>query len=197
MVELTEIDDVGPSRAEDLQEAGYDDAEDVADADPDDLDGLFGTTSGDALVSNAQDATSLGDDVEVVEEVEEEIKAGPVDDEDEEVEDPAKTETHTLEPGFSTDQEHHLTAALVNQEISARQSNNAGRKEAAHDAIEQVRDGEPYEFTLEQLSLAYTGSNQLEAEYRGTRGLSQLVSEIRGVRDVFQDARKRNWPDNE
>lgn len=193
MVELTEIDDVGPSRADDLQEAGYDEAEDVADADPDDLDGMFGTTSGDALVSNAQDATSLGDEVvdEVVEEVVEESEDEGAD------EDPAKTETHTLEPGFSTDQEHHLMAALVNQEISARQSNNAGRKEAAHDAIEQVRDGEPYEFTLEQLSLAYTGSNQLEAEYRGTRGLSPLVGEIRGVRDVFQNARQRNWPDSE
>lgn len=177
MTQLTEIDEVGPSRADDLEEAGYKTAESVADADPDELDGMFGTASGEELVSNAQDATEESD----------------TDDTD----DPAKTETFTLEPGFDDTQEYHLIAALVNQEISARQTNDPDRLEAVQGALAEVRAGEPYELTLQQLSLGYTGINQLESEYRGTRGLADFVGGIREIRNVFQSARQENWPDNE
>lgn len=192
MTELTEIDEVGPSRAEDLEEAGYETAEAVADADTEDVDGLFGTTSGQTLVENAQDATTLGDDVP--DDVEEEAAD---ESEEDETTDPAKEETFTLEPDFDDTQEYHLIAALVNQEIAARRTNNSDRLEAVQGALAEVRAGEPYELTLQQLSLGYTGINQLESEYRGTRGLADFVGGIREVRNVFQSARQENWPDSE
>lgn len=191
VTDLTDIDDVGPSRAEDLEDEGYETAEAVADADPAELDDVFGTTSGENLVSNAQDATALGDDVAVVEE------EADAESEDESTDDPAKTQTFTLEPGFDDTQEYHLIAALVNQEIAARRTNNPDRLEAVQGALAEVRAGEPYELTLQQLSLGYTGINQLESEYRGTRGLADFVGGIREVRNVFQSARQENWPDEE
>jgi hypothetical protein len=192
MTDLTEIDDVGPSRAADLEDAGYETAEAVADADPDDVDGLFGTTAGESLVANAQEATTLGDDVP--DDVEEQAAD---ESEDDTISDPAKEETYVLEPGFDDTQEYHLIAALVNQEIAARRTNDPGRLDAVQGALAEVRAGEPYELTLQQLSLGYTGINQLESEYRGTRGLADFVGGIREVRNVFQSARQENWPDSE
>lgn len=189
MTELTDIDSIGPSRADDLRDAGYDSAEAVADADPSNLDELFGTASGDELVSNAQDATALGDTVP------DDTDDDADDGDDEVADDDESVETFTLEPGFSDTQEYHLIAALVDQEISARRSNNTDRLEQTQDAIASVRTGEPYEMTLKQLSIAYTGINQLESEYRGTRGLGQFVGGVRDIRNVFQNARKENWPD--
>jgi hypothetical protein len=198
MTDLTEIDGVGPARAEDLEDEGYDSAEDVADADPDELDELFTSTSGEDLVSSAQDETVLGDDVEdAAEESDEDESEDTEEVEAEDDEDPAKTETFTLEPGFDDTQEYHLMAALVNEEVKARRTNNAGRLEATQDALAQVRAGEPYEFTMAQLSIAYTGTNQLESEYRGTRGLAQFVGGVREIRNVFQNARQQNWPAEE
>jgi len=181
MTELTEIDNVGPSYADDLQEAGYDSAEDVASADVEALDGLVGTVSGEELKENAND------------------EVGPEDtaDGDEQNADPAKTETFEIDPGFSETQEYHLIAALVNQEVDARRSNSLDRLESVQGALAEVRDGAPYNLTLNQLSIAYTGTNQLESEYRGTRGLADFVGGVREVRNVFQDARRSNWPEAE
>lgn len=176
MTELTDIEGVGPSYAETLHEAGYDSAEDVAGADPDELDALVDTVSGDELVARAQSEGDVDDDTD---------------------EDPAKTQTYEFSPGLSENQQHHLIAALVEEEIKARRTNDNSRVEVTQDIMAQVRDGEPYNLTLQQLSIAYTGTNQLEGRYRGTRGLSNLIAEIREITQVFQEARKENWPDQE
>lgn len=188
MTDLTEIGGVGPSYAEDLQEAGYDSAEDVADANGEEIDTIIDTGDGAEIVSNAQDEVTVGDDVDVVEEEADEEDAD---------DNPDTSEYYTFEPGFSDEQEHHLIAALVNEEVNARRRNNAGRLAATQEAIRSVREGEPYEFTLEQLTVAYTATNQLQSEYRGTRGLSNFVSNVREVSQFFQTARQDHWPDNE
>jgi len=195
MTDLTEIDGVGPSYAEELEEAGYESAEDVADADPEALDGLLTATSGEELVSSAQDEAVLGDDGEP--ESETSVDETEVEVEEDESEDEETEEVFSLEPGFTEDQEHHLIAALINEEITSRRRNNSTRLEDARGAIRQVRAGEPYELTLKQLSIAYTGTNQLESEYRGTRGLASFVSQIRDLSEYFQQARQENWPDSE
>lgn len=191
MTEMTEISGVGPSRAEDLHDAGYEDAESVANADPAELDDMFSTLSGEALVDAAQDAVS-GDEQDAVDETDTDE-----DDESADTDDTAKVETFTFSPGFSAEQEYHLMASLVNEEVDARRRNNKDRLTATQDALESVRSGEPYEFTLQQLSIGYRAMNQLEAEYRGTRGLSTFVSNVRDIQQFFQDARSENWPDNE
>jgi hypothetical protein len=201
MTSLTDIDGVGPSYAEDLEDEGYESAEDVADADPDALDDIIPTATGEEIVSNAQDEAALGtpeSESTAEETVEDEAEAESEDTEEavEENEDDG-AEVFTLEPGFSEDQEHHLITALVNEEITSRRRNNTDRLEDARGAIRQIRQGEPYELTLKQLSIAYTGSNQLESEYRGTRGLASFVSQIRDVSSYFQQARQENWPESE
>jgi len=172
MTELTEIDGVGPSYAEELEESGYESAEDVATTDEEELDGVLDTLSGAELVANASGVAETDDS------------------------DPAKEETYTLEPGFSVDQENHAINALVSEEINARASNNGDRLEATRGAIIELKEGEPYELTLQQISIAYRACNQLESEYRGTRGLSTFVGQMREVTKYFQETRQEHWPDS-
>lgn len=191
MTDLIDIDGVGPSYAEDLEDAGYESAEDVADADAEALDDLIPTATGEEIVANAQDEAALGapEDEEPAEEAVE-------DDEESESEDDGE-ETFTLEPGFSEEQENHLMYALINEEVTSRRRNNAARLERAQGAIRDVRAGEPYEFSLKQLSIAYTGTNQLESEYRGTRGLSSFVSKVRAMTQYFQAKRQEHFPSSD
>lgn len=188
---LTDIDGVGPSYADELEEEGYDSAEDVADADPEALDDIVPTASGETIVAAAQDEVAIGDEED---EVEDEPEAE--EDADAKYED-SEEEVYELSPGFSEDQEHHLITALVNEEVKSRRRNNSSRLDATRGAIREVRNGEPYHLTLEQLSIAYTGTNQLESEYRGTRGLASFVSNVRELKTYFQNARQENWPDSE
>lgn len=186
MTELTEIEGVGPSYAEDLEDAGYETAEDVADADPSDVDDIIPTTSGEEVVSNAQDGAALGEpdhEEPIVETEDDTDDFGP--------------ETYTLEPDLSAAQENHLIYALINEEVQARRRNNASRHDDVTRAIDDVKGGEPYVFTYEQVSIAYTAMNQLENEYRGTRGLSTFVSDIRDVAQYFQQKRQEHFEDNE
>lgn len=173
MTELESIDGVGPSYATELASAGYDDAEAVASADPDELAGVLDTMTGEELVSNATDVV----------------------DQDEAPKSNDTDGPYTLEPDFDPVQEYQLLYALMNEFVKANRTNNIDRTEAALDALDDVRSGEPYEFTMAQLSIAYTGTNQLESEYRGTRGLSNFVSQMRDVKNVFQAARTENWPE--
>lgn len=189
MTDLTEIDGVGPSYADDLADNGFESAEDVAAADPDDLDGILPTTSGERLVDNAEHAIQPTDNSD-----DETADTDESDDTGDDA-DPAKTTYHEFEPDFTEDQEHHLMAALINEEVKSRRRNNADRLDATREAIATVREGEPYSFTLEQLSIAYTATNQLESEYRGTRGLASFVSEVRAINTFFQSARQEHWPD--
>lgn len=175
MTDLTEIDGIGPSYADDLVDGGFDSAEDVAEADPSEVDAVL-AADGSEVVSKARDVT---DD--------------PVDDVDD---DPAKDERYEIDPGLSQNQVGFLLRSLVDQLARAERSNDMERKEAVYDAIDQVLVGEPYQFTLQQLSLAYTGVNQLENEYRSTRGLSSFVGEINELKGVLQEHRSRNWPEN-
>lgn len=172
MTDLTDIDGVGPSYADTLEDMGYDDAESVASADADEVDEAIDTVTGEELIQNAVDATEA-------------------------VEDPAKEEAFTVDAEFSEAQENHLISAFIDQEVQARRTNDADRLQATQDAIREIREGQPYELTLQQLSIGYTATNQLESEYRSTRGLSELVGQIRDVRNVFQNARQENWPDED
>lgn len=174
MTELESIDGVGPSYATELEVAGYDDAEAVALGDPDDLDSVLDTITGEELVTNAAEVAEVEPDTDEASET---------------------TQSYTLEPDFDVVQEYQLLYALMNEFVKANRTNNIDRTEAALDALTDVRSGEPYEFTMEQLSIAYTGTNQLESEYRGTRGLSNFVSQMRDVKNVFQAARTENWPE--
>lgn len=162
MTDLDDIDGVGPSYAEDLVDAGYESIDDVATADPDDVDGILSTMSGDELVENAQ---ALADD------------AGS---------------SGAVLADVSEDQENHLLRALVEQEVQARRTNNAEQVEVVRDAIATVKAGAPYELTDTQLDIAYRGVNQLESEYRSTRGIQGFVGDIHALANELNELRAVN-----
>lgn len=169
MTDLTDVEGIGPSYAETLQEDGYEDAVDLAEADPAELDELLDRADGETLVEAAQaevetDEETAGDLLEIA-------------------------------PGFTDVQENYLLRALIDQATAARRTNNHDQVEVIEQAIASVKDGEPYHLTLEQCSQAYTGTNQLEQELRSDRNINDLVSEVRRVKQVFQQARQDNLPE--
>lgn len=175
MTDLTEIDGVGPSYAEELASNGYTSAEDVAAADADELDDVIDTHNGADLKDAASEVAGPQEDTEDVAEVDDE-------------------EYFELDFEISEDQRNHLIKGLVNEEIRARRTNKAADVESAKAAINEVLDGAPYEFTKQQLDTAYRAVSQLEAEYRSQRGVGTFVTQIRNLKNNFQEARQDAHP---
>lgn len=171
MTDLTDINGVGPSYAEELSNNGYESVQDVADADADELDELIATIDGNEVVENA---TALAD----------------VDDSDD-----SGDEAFEIDPDFDDDQERHLIAALVAEEIRRRKTNDLEGRSVVTDAIDQVRAGQPYEFTMDQLDATYRAVSQLEKQYRSERGISQFTTKIRNMKTYFQEQRSKYWND--
>jgi predicted RecB family nuclease len=170
MTDLTDIDGIGPSYAEELEDNGYGSAEAVADADPDELDSIIDTHDGETLVANAEAAIESDRD---------EFESAPVYD-DEPIE---------LGLDLDDDQRNHLIKGLVNEEIRARRTNKAGDLERMKDAIQQVIDGDDLEFTKQQLDAAYRAVNGLESEYRSQRGVGTFTTKLRTLKDDLQSIR--------
>lgn len=190
MTDLEEINGIGPGRADTLEEDGYHTAEDVANAKPENIGEIIQAADGGEIVSNAQAIADKGDiDGESV---------------DEEEDDSVEEETEPEEPGdievvfdmdLSTTQRNHVIGALLNEEIKTRRTNRRDKRELVQEAVNMFIEGDhPYELTLEQLNTLYRGLNEIESEYRSTRGLSSFVGEIRSVKNEVQELRSENWP---
>lgn len=190
MTELTEITGVGPSYAETLEDNGYETAEDVAGADPEELDELIERADGSDLVVNAMDAVPLDD-------IDDDPVADDADggvDEDESTDDDDSGETIvTMDPHLTETQEVHLIRALVREEVRNIRRNDTDGSDMTRDVIRQVRDGRPYELTLQQCDYAYRATNQLQQEYQQDRHINSLVGEVRELTEMFQQARTGNW----
>jgi hypothetical protein len=166
MTDVTEIDRVGPNYATELTDAGFETAEDVANADPADIDAIVETASGETIVQNAVDVVT-----------ESQTESEP-------------TDTRTLDHELSDSVRRHAIAALVAMEIEARRTNNNDQIDLLHDAIAELESDErPYEFTTDQLNELYRGLNEIESQYRSTRGLSDFVGQIVQLRENVQEKR--------
>jgi len=157
---LTDIDGVGPAYQETLEDAGYETVESVATADPDVIDDKIERANGETLVANAQDKYD-GDDREGV----------------------------PLEPGFTDRQRYHLIRGLATEQVRMTSRNKLGAVDRILSAMADVASGEPFYFTREQASDAYTAASQLEQTYRSNPNITGLVSDMRNVKQFFQGVR--------
>lgn len=157
---LTAIDGVGPAYQETLEDAGYETIESVATADPDVIDEKVERANGETLVANAQDEYD-GDERRGV----------------------------ALEPGFTDRQRYHLIRALATEQVRMTSRNKRGAVDRIHEAMAELTTGEPFYFTREQASDAYTAASQLEQTYRSNPNITGLVSDMRDVKQFFGDIR--------
>jgi len=157
---LTDIDGVGPAYQETLEDAGYETVESVATADPDVIDDKIERANGETLVANANEEYD-GDDREGV----------------------------PLEPGFTDRQRYHLIRGLATEQVRMTSRNKLGAVDRILSAMADVASGEPFYFTREQASDAYTAASQLEQTYRSNPNITGLVSDMRNVKQFFQDVR--------
>ncbi|AGM11368.1 RadA [Halogranum tailed virus 1] len=185
MTELTEIDGVGPARADDLREMGYEDAEAVAEAEAEDLTELARVGEDKALemIVAAQNISSDEDEPEDEtitfdeDDLEDESEEEPEREEDAEPEVEEEDEEREFDVSLDLDarQQEILTAALLNQYTSLR-SRNVARSNACDAALTKFRGGYDATLTEDELNAVHAAVRQRRMDYQGNNHISLMQS---------------------
>jgi len=203
MVELQDITGVGASRAEDLQEMGYNSVEDVANANPEDLtelsrvaedraieivvdaQNLAGSEEADSPDEGTESGTESGtitfDEEELPEEVgepEEEVSEPDEGTESEEAvelveEEREPNRVFELSTDFSALEKEVSVYALLDSYTRLR-SRNVARSEACFRVLEKLRDGASADLTEEELNAFHAAIRQLRLEYQGNNHVEMM-----------------------
>lgn len=179
MIEVTDIEGVGPSTADDLADEGYESVEDVAQADPDDLSDISGisedralefmVSAGDLLDAEEEvEEETAGDEFdltpdEVGEELQEEVEEddGPEvevvedDEEDAVVEDEGEDaedepESYTVSVDFETRLQYHTFHAAIMRYHEKQYTSNQPKADAMQLILDGLESGEGVEYELDE-----------------------------------------------
>lgn len=214
MTDFTEIDGIGPSRAETFAE-DYDDFEDLAEADPDviaeydyvshdkalsivaqagdiveereESDESEDDGEDDVLPSDIEDLATE-DDAEFVEDESDSVEDEPVGGD----EDSSEPDTTSVTFEFNALQYDLVVTALV-QDVSSVYNSNPPRREAGMALLEQMRsqqDGvvEFDELSEQEINTLHSAVRQLRNHYQGTNVI-EFMNELFDVEDAVDDAR--------
>lgn len=172
--DLTDIEGVGPSRAETLQDAGFDDPEGVASASVDELDGVLGAAANpEEIIDNAA-----------------EVAGGNNED---------RSDTRELELP-DRDSALYLIKGLVDEKVRLERRNEYEKSDEVSDLVVRLfddvgPDGGTITVDIDDLSVLYTSVRNIEQEFQGTRGVTDRVGMLRDLRITIQDYRDELWPD--
>lgn len=211
--DLTDIDGVGPSTADNLRDVGLETVEDVVSADDDALEeALSGLPqSNDSIRSSAEELAQesieeLHDDAE--EAVEEAIEAeleqleAEIDEEDAGLED--EPEFHAIEFQASGQIGYHVVNSVVREAVRMRQRNRFDDEDALYAVAFQLMrdlvrleqapqdvDDLTFSFHATQRNLDYVHQavSAGMSNYRGMSGLPNLWADIREVVEQLDEAR--------
>lgn len=189
--DLTEISGIGPSRAESLREAGFEYAEDVATAPLSMLEEPLGPSADpEEIRSNALDATADDD----VEETTDEEGGASSDGEDPR----GKTRTLTID---DRDTAIYLVGGLIDENLRLKMRNKYDEADEIVGLINRMMDemsegGGEIDVDLDDLSVLYTSVRNVEQEFQGTRGITDLVGQMRSARVQIQELRSELWPNS-
>lgn len=211
MAELTDIDGVGPTLSDRLEENGYD-LEALADADPANVADLDNVTDGKAvefvvqaenLVEDEDDTEGAesdsenveedeGDDTTTPEETEEQAAQIPdddADDEDESEDDtPDEREVTLAENG---EERRLVTTALVNKSVDLHRQNRS-RYQQTQRVLEKFDEGDTVSLTAAELNSLYSALHELRIDYQGQNEIDRM-NVVRGVEDRVNEVRRDNY----
>lgn len=188
MVEITDITGIGPSKADDLEDEGYESVEDIAQADPDNLSDISGisedraleymVSAGDLLDDSEDDEESSGDEFDLTpDEVGEELQEDEEDDEDDEAEaEPEEEPEYTVTVEFDNRLQYHtFHAAIMRYHEDVYTSN-----QPYSDTMQKILDGlsgtesATYELTGTELNTLHTAVKQARTEYQGNNLIDHM-----------------------
>jgi len=177
MVELQDITGVGASRAEDLQEMGYNSVEDVANANPEDLTELSRVAE-DRAIEIVVDAQNLAGS--------EEADSPDEGTESEEEREPSRV--FELSTDFSPLEKEVSVYALLDSYTRLR-SRNVARSNACFRVLEKLRYGASVELTEEELNAFHAAIRQQRLEYQGNNHV-EMMRVATGVEDSVSALRE-------
>jgi len=202
-MELNDISGVGPSRADDLEELGYDSVEAVAEADPDSLTELSRVGEDKALemvvdAQNLLDESSDGDeepedsitfDEDELEEDEPEVEE--VEAEDAEPEEPEQSRgPYEISFDLTDRQREILITALLDSHTDLR-SNHHARSNACDDTLVKFRDGDTVSLTEDELNALHAAIRQRRLDYQGNNHID-LMQATMPIENQIADARQEH-----
>jgi len=201
MVNVTDIKGVGPSKAETLEENGYESVEDIAQADPDNLSEISGISDDRALefmvaAGDLLDEEETEEDdengesefdltpEEVSEELEDEkesVDEESVDEEENEVMEEEQDESeepnsYTVSVDFETDLQYHTFHAAIMRYHERIYTSNQPQS----DTMQKILDGivgsgdVVYELTEEELNTLHTAVKQCRTNYQGDNRIDHM-----------------------
>lgn len=210
MTDFTEIDGVGPSRAEDLDER-FDSFEELAEADHEELAEMLPMVSQDSaldFVVQAQNIVSGGEDdaegetSDEDEESTEDVSPADVSDmaeageSDEESSEPESSEDESFDETVEmTDLEQDLVVAAVVGDVANVYNSNPPRKAAGMKLLEQLRTQDGGEVTFDgitrmELNTLHSAVRQLKNEFQG-RNIIEYMDALANVERRVNEIRNR------
>jgi len=212
MTELTDVKGIGPARAEEFTEAGYDTVESIAETTSAQLAEDTSISEGKAsnIITSAQESVGSQEDIVTTDDIVEGAFEEKPDSEEEESDDSEKEEAEEkeAEPDDSEEeeetqesntilveleatplQEDLLVATLVNH-YTTQKRRNASRAEACLTILEKRRETSELKFELTslQLNTLYAAIKEKRNFYQG-KNLIDYMNELRVLEDQVQEYR--------
>ncbi len=196
---LQELDGVGPARADELTDAGFDTIAAVAAASAETIADETSISEGTAesLVADAEDLSgeeTLDTDVEI-----EEVTGDETDEPTEVVDDnntDTSEDTVTVELTDNDEDILHVLHIVLEEATSQRQSSNRLMQQATYDVAEQLAaqiasDTETYTVSgdRDELNALYRALSSGEHDYAGRAGIPSLYGRFRSMKEDVNDAR--------
>ena len=218
-MELTDITGVGPSRADDLVELGFETVESIAEAEPDALTDLnrVGEDKALEMIVDAQNVLDEGE--ESVEEEEsitfdeekDDSTANEVTEEEPEIEEESLSEDEeVVEEDLSedeeeeseeagpeeyeiyfelTDEQHEVLITALLDSHTDLMSNNRSRSMACKDVLTKLRDGSTMHLTREELNAVHAAMRERRLSYQGNNHID-LMHEAMAIEEQVAAARQ-------
>lgn len=210
MAELTDINGIGPSKAETLEGEGYETVEDLAEADHDELAAVKGVGddralefivgASDLVEDSEDDSEDEGDDfdltpAEVGEEVEPEpepeTETRPEPEVEEEEDDEPLYERYSVVIDFETRLQYHTFHAAIMRYHERVYTSNQPKS----DAMQMILDGLTesgeivYELEEEQFNTLHTAVKQLRTNYQGDNLIDHMEA-LAAVEEQINEQRR-------
>jgi len=207
-MELTDITGVGPSRADDLVELGFETVESIAEAEPDALTDLnrVGEDKALEMIVDAQNVLDEGE--ESVEEEEsitfdeekDDSTANEVTEEEPEIEEESLSEDEEEESEEAgpeeyeiyfelTDEQHEVLITALLDSHTDLMSNNRSRSMACKDVLTKLRGGSTMHLTREELNAVHAAMRERRLSYQGNNHID-LMHEAMAIEEQVAAARQ-------
>jgi hypothetical protein len=215
MPKVTDIDGIGPTTANKLEDLGYESVEDIANGDPDDISEIdqvtedraleFIVVAEDLLSDESEDDNSEDEDfdlapADVSDEVEqeeddepEEIEADDADEEDDTEPESEEQETYEVQLSFESKLQYDTFHASLMRYHEAIYNGNQPSADAIKYCLDELDSFDSVEYELEEFELntLHTAVKQARSGYQGDN-LIEHMDALQEVENQIDDARREH-----